>query len=668
MLCLALPLTVASALAEWIDFVPRPLENGGFFDVLGSFERDNIRSGARPAHWTDTFVRERLTLYSIGYSYHPRFIQYQLSLGGTGRQEEYRSSQSDNVGWRQGLGLEYDAKLLVLPEHSYNLELFGRRYEPLFKEQAATQHSSVETSRGALLRYRQKPYFLNASYVADSIESAVASSDVTRVGLNAEYFKRFVSGKELSFNGAFNPSWFSDSQGLEGSSTEFLLGNFVNLQRVRLTSNLTKGAFEHESRAAQRFENDQFAWYELLTAELPWNFRTDASYRYQDHETTIPGFAPAPDRTLSDIARDIQLDVSHRLYQSLDSTYTLLRDARTSSGGETTALSHSLAFNYVKSIPRGRLLAGISLTRGETDNLGQADVVNEPFLAVAVPGAFSLRQQNVAPETIVVLLKSPLAPFETIRLVENVHYSVTPVLNTFEIRMLTLPPQFTVPGTYDFFVSYSLIAGDFGLRSETFGSTTSAELFDALLTPYFSFVAVRSELLSGSFAGTPVDATTYTTGIIFQRGPLRVRGEYQSLEWEVSAYRAWRADVQYAYALNPTTSVYATVAYLNRYYPRGRSQYYSGGFSEETASAAGNIQKQLFARSMFVSVGGSYSRLQGLIDANAYALTAAWIWKIGKLDINVGASAYESDTAGTGTVASRRDHERFYVSLRRRIF
>ena len=76
-------------------------------------------------------------------------------------------------------------------------------------------------------------------------------------------------------------------------------------------------------------------------------------------------------------------------------------------------------------------------------------VIYEPHVGVSVPGSFTVDQPNADQTTIVVYLRSPLPPFELVRLVENVNYAVIPTQNTFEIPVFALPPQFVVPGTYD---------------------------------------------------------------------------------------------------------------------------------------------------------------------------------------------------------------------------
>jgi hypothetical protein len=665
-LCAAIGFVPSLVFADWRDFVPTPFENGAFLESFTSFERDHVSTeGTQPVHWTDTFLREKFTLFSDGYSYHPRFLQYHFSIGGS-------------TGWQNASGLEYDTKLLFLPEHAYNLEVFARRYEPLYKEQAATQHNSVEESQGASFRYRQKPYFLHTGVVHDSVTSDEITSDITRFSLDGQYFKRFVSGNEVSFNGAFNPSWFSSSQGLSGSSTEYLAGNFINLQPLRLSSSVAKNTFDQEGTPSGRFENDQLSWYELLNAYLPWNFRSDLSYRYQDNDATIQGATPGS-QVLSDTQKNLQFNLVHRLYQSLDTTYTLLSDWRNSIGGDSTSLSNALTLNYTKVIPWGRLLAGASVSRTDTDNHGQPETVNEAHSST-VPGSFTLTQQpqSVVGTNLTVILQCPVAPFAQILLTSPDNYQVFLSGNTVRIFVTSVPPECTLPNPtaqYPFLVSYALASGTFELRTDTFAGNTSAQLFNDLLTPYFSYVTVRSSVLSGTFPGVPIDSNTYTTGLIGHYDPLRVRGEYQQLDWNISPYQQWLGEVQYSRPLDDTTTAYATADYVNKYYPHGTSAYspgpfvsHSGAFTEQTESVSGSVQKQLLARNMSVSLGGSYARLQGLVDSNAYAVNAAWVWRIGKVDVTAGGSVYGSDSSGGGTLSTSRDHQFFYLNFRRRLF
>jgi hypothetical protein len=656
------------AFAEWQNFVPRPSQNGAFFDLFGSYESDDLENGSFPFTWADTFFREKVTLYSNGYVYHPRFLQYHAAIAGALKQEDYRASSFDSQGWTGGTGLEYDTKLFFLPEHPYSAELFALRYEPLFKEQSATQHNNIQTSWGGAFRYRVKPWLFNAGYNSNTIESGVSTSNVDRLSVGGEHLMITKSGYRVSTNAAYNPSRFSNSSGLEGSATESLFGNVVDVKRVRLTSTLSSNDSDQEGDVSGRYTTDQFVWYELLNLYLPLNFRSNVTYRYQDNDSTLPGGINTGARALSDLSRNFQFEVLHRLYQNLDTVYTFLDHSRESSGGDTSFRANSLSLNYNKLIPRGRVLAGVGLARGNTDNQGRADVVNEPHLATPVPGFFNLVLQNVDQPSLAIYLKSPIAPYQMVRLTLNLHYTLTLITNVTQVTIIALPPAFVVPGTYDFFASYSLVIGDFGMRTDTLGYNASVELFDTMLTPYYSYGTVQSDVTAGTFPGIPLDSKTRTAGVLFHRGPWRARGEYQNVQWEVSPFRAWKGELQYVGSLNPTTRLYATGTYVNKYFPEGTTVQLGEAYTDSTIAASGSIQKQLPPRSLSLSAGGTWSRLRGIVDTDAYAVNASVLWKIGKLDFSAGASIYGSDTSGGTGFDNNRFHEYYYFNIRRILF
>ena len=56
-----------ATLADWTDFLPRTLDNGAYIEVQGLFEEDDNRYAERSFRWTDTFFKEKLTLFSNGY-------------------------------------------------------------------------------------------------------------------------------------------------------------------------------------------------------------------------------------------------------------------------------------------------------------------------------------------------------------------------------------------------------------------------------------------------------------------------------------------------------------------------------------------------------------------------------------------------------------------------
>jgi hypothetical protein len=667
-LAAALGLGGSAAHASWADWAPKPFENGAYFEIFGSRENDDNNNYGQKFGWTDLFFKERITLYSNGYFYHPRFLRYQASISPGLKQENYSQTPGISTGWTSSTALDYDAKLVFLPEHPYNFELFARRSEPLYMEQSAVEHNSVLTSYGAHFRYRKKPYFFHASYLDNATSSRTVYTNVQRLGLDGQYFKRFVSGNEASLTAFYTPSRYSGDMGLTGDSTQYGVTGLLATPKVRLDVTATKNNYDQSSYLSGNLQNDQFTCQERLSADLPLNFKTDFYYRILDNESTTPYPNALGSRQLSDYTKQFQAIVSHRLYQSLDSRYIFLRSARDSDGGDSTVVSNSLGFDYSKMIPRGRVLAGVYVATSKTDNSGQNVVASEAHAATPVPGTFLLGQQNVQPGSLAVFVRSPVPPFQDIRLVENVNYTLTAVANTLQVNVYSLPPQFVVPGTYDFFVSYALTTGTFELRTNTYGFNTSVQLLDDMLTPYYSYLAVRSDVLSGYFPGVPLDSTTNTLGLSFVRGPWRAVGEYQTLDWAVNPYRSWRVEGQYLRSLDPTLRVSGTASFLHKYYPDGTSYDLTSAYTDQLANLYANVQKDFLARALTVSAGVAYSHMSGLVDSSAWSLNSAVSWRVGLMELSAGIDTYGSNTQGLAGTSSSRGHQYYYLRVMRRLF
>ncbi|MEW6601151.1 MAG: hypothetical protein AB1499_09285 [Nitrospirota bacterium] len=662
--------------ANWREFIPTPYENSVDLDVhttyeSDSYETDNSKAGVTRSEWTDIFVKEKLTLSSIGYVYHPRFVQYRFALSGVLKQEDYNSSLSEPVSWRNATGTEYDVNVVVLPEHPYNLRLFTRRTEPLFTEYLATQSHNVQTSRGAVFRYEKKPYFFHLKYIENSIESSLNSSDVKTFSVDGKYFKQYRNDNKFSLNGGYIHRDFTSSSLLKGVSNEYHLNNFIDLGKASLSSNLAKNIFTQEDPLAASVEHDLLSWDERLSVKLPLNFRTELSYNYQKNGFTTGATDTSSESSLSNISKRAELDIIHKLYQSLSNTYTLRRNSLASSAGDTEGTSHSLATSYNKSIPGGMLLAGLNLSRAVTDSAGQTTVANEPHASVAVPGSFVINTQFAALETVRIFLKSPIEPFELILLEENIHYIVSPFGNTFQINVINLPSQFVVPGTYEFLVTYDLTSGNFKLQMETAGYNISFNLFNHMLNPYFNHTNVRSDVLSGNFTGAPVDSTLYAAGVIFQKKPFQAMAEYQDFDSNISPYSAWRGEVSYSNNITETTRFSSTAAYSDTNYPEGRSIEQGEQLTITAASLSANIQKQFPEKNLSFSAGGAYAYTKGQINGTTYSLNSSLLWKIGRLVFSLGASAFDSITESTGadtTIRTERIHQYYYINIKRKIF
>jgi hypothetical protein len=661
----------APARADWTDFLPRTLETHAWLGLQFLYESDDQQSGPRHLTWDDTLFREKLTLETAGYVYHPRFVRYRMLVSGALKQETYDKSDLPPLGRRDSSGFEYDARLFFLPEHPYTLELFATRQEPLLREEYAIQVPSVSTSYGADFRYRKKPWTFHLRASDDGIDASGLSTDVKRLLVDGRYFKSFGPGKTLAFNATYSPSRFTSSNGYTGDTQDAFLGNTLESGRFHLYSNLSETRLDQQGGLGTfQTKSRQLSWYEQFSAELPWRLRLELYWRYNENDSDYGGTAAADAQAVSSVNKNVEARLQHQLYDSLQSAYTFRWDESASTGGGTTATGNALAFNYTKSVPgpRGRLTATLNLGQGDTQSSGQNQILDELHPGVPVPGRFLLGRPDADPASVAVFVKSPVPPFELVKLTENLHYTVTGVGNTLEVTVLTLPAEFLVPATYDFRASYSLVIGNYRARTQTLGQSASLALFDSRLTPYYSFAALRSTTISGEAPGGGLNSNVFTAGASYNDGPWRALVEYGSVTWAASPWTGWKGEVQYIGPVAPMTTLNVTASYQQRHFGQSDSGEGTPPYTERATAAFGSVQKLFFSRQLSLSAGGSYSRVQGLSDSRSVGLNANLSWKTGRLEILGGANYTNTQTANGTAYAGRTIHQYYYLWLRRLLF
>jgi hypothetical protein len=664
----------SSGWADWREFVPRFFLSGAELGVNAIYESDSSNAGAE-IKTRSIFLRETLTLSTTAFIYDPRFIDLGLSVSGGFKQENFTTSTAPSPGWRTATAKEYNFSMYVLPKHPYNLYLYGYRTEPLVVSELGVQPPSVETGKGAVFRYKKKPYFFNIKYNTTTLETESGPATVNMFNTSGTYFKEFSKGSKMFFTGEYEHRNFSSPAAPAGTSNDYSFSNYIGYRPVDLTSSVAKNTFDQETSTG-RLKNDGFSWTESLAASLPLNFDAGLSYQYQKNTSTVEE-STSPFSELSSTGKGIGFTLTHRLYESLRSSYGLRFDSTTSPSGDTSETTHSLTFNYTKNIPWGRLLTGADFEKSTIENSGETMIVNEPHVATPVPGSFTLGQQEADSSTIKLFVKSPLPPSEFISLQENVHYIVTPLGNTFQITIINLPSQFILPGVFDFFVSYSVQAANFKLRMDNFSYNFSLDLFNGLLNPYYIYSTTTSSMVSGALPeGTAaVESHAHAAGLIFHKAPYRALIEYQRVTSNVSSSSTWRGEVNYNKYITENTQINATASYTLRNYPRGTSIQSGQGFTEKIATLSAHVLKQILEKSLTFSAGGTYSYISGMTKSTAYSLDSNLSWFIGKLTLSLGATVSRSDSEGTSLLSGEarqlhasRFHQYYYLNFKRNLF
>ncbi|MBI5633335.1 MAG: hypothetical protein HZA15_07660 [Nitrospirae bacterium] len=663
----ALLVAPAVCVADSQDFLPRLFSIGGDLDINSHYESDTNRSAERETKTADLFIRERLSLYTDGFIYHPRFIQFHVMLAAGLKQEDYETTFDQKSS--HASSMEYDLSTALLPEHPYSLYLFTRRMEPLSRQQFSTLGTTVEYSTGGRFRYEARPYFVQAQVIRNSDETDLWSSTTTAYNATAVYyqdFKEFNFISHITLNSWYDHSTFSSSSGVSGTKDEYGINALLKKNGISLNSMLSGANYDQADSGNTPVVMDQFSLHERLNAALPLGFRTELSYKYQKNNRRLGEGGDIFDRDMSTRENRFDLLIGHRLFQSLDTLYQFrLDDLASSTGGVLTA-THSLLSNYTKKIPWGRVTAGINLSSTIIDQTGQTGIASETY-RLGVPGSFTLNSQNIEQSSISVYLKSPLPPFEVIRLNEGVDYTVMPLGSTVQINVINLPAPFVVPETYDFIISFSLDFGDFKSQKDSYGANVNFNLFDNMLSPYYSRQVTKQKLISGDMSGIPYDATADTVGVIFQKDPYRLMGEYIRFDSTLSPYQGYRIEGSYSRSITETTRLLAAALYSSRRYPHGTSFEVVNGYTERIGTVSASIQKRFPMQNLFISAGGSYSQTKSVLDMSVATVNTSLQWMLGKLAVNFGASYSLLESQGLSSDKVRRTHQNVFLNIRRKL-
>jgi hypothetical protein len=255
-------------------FIPRITYYGGEFELEAVRESNEYEAfGRTNTKIVDTSFLERITLSTSGFVYHPRFVIFLAEVSGGLKQEniEGQGAAASNT-WKTTSAIGYNFRMMLLPEHPYNLEFYAKRRTPLAR--GLLREGSVNHSEGVIFTYKKKPWEAHLSYGVSNTSSDQSSVDITTYRANVTHFIKHIatmagyyhSGSDGSVT-ASTPSYQLDS-----STDNYFLSNRIEYKRIRLDSTVQQNNFDQENSFSSPMTTEKFLWEERLYLDLPWNF------------------------------------------------------------------------------------------------------------------------------------------------------------------------------------------------------------------------------------------------------------------------------------------------------------------------------------------------------------------------------------------------------------
>ena len=664
-LMLSVPAIAWGAMGQ---FAPKIYSTEGEVLLDGSYENQRFTTENNSTSRSNTLFTERFVLTTTGWVYHPRFLIFLAKVSAGLAHENITSDYpyTESQGWNTTFMPEYELRAVLLPEHDYNLELYTLRRDRYLPGTVVLGYDTVGTDTGAIFKYKRRPWAYTLAYNYTTVDSDQYSKDTSSWRTNAVYFKDWVTFAGGYFHEESDNTYSNVSTNLK--TDEYSLENQLRFfhNQGNLTSNWSEIRFKEDS-SLENLDDRRRTWNERLYLDLPWHLNVNLYYNYYDEtsDTELPNSNIST--TLDNTSKTTGVTLTHRLYQSLVTSYNFTSISVKSTTGDTDGTVHSLSTVYTKNIPRGLLTAGLNYSQSDIDRTGTPTFLNETDVAQLF-GEFTLQQTDVDPDTISMRVKSPFTD-GFVGLVRDLHYLVFPIGNTVRIQIISLPPVALSPDPfylYTFQVTYELIRDEATIKTTTYGASLKLELFENSVSPYVSYFHTEQDTnTSRSFSGEPLDTTTYIAGIYLQKQPYSLLLEYQDVQSNVNPYTMMKAEAMYRKDLSAYTRLHLKAIYQKTKHDETFGQ--ESGFTEDFIGGTLWFQRRYPKRNLTLNLGATYNRSKGLNTRQSYSVDGELLWKLKQFELRAGMGVgYTEIEYQSGTQDSL--YQRYSLSVRRQIF
>ena len=647
------------AWGQWRRFTPTISTFFGHLDFDTIYESIENPFQGRGRDTTDIHFTEKITLGIGGYSYDPRFLIYNFSLGLGQREELFDGGMTE--GWHYDSVEEYELKFLLLPRHKYPAEFYSRRRNPFVKARLTPGLSPISYQHGVNLYYKTRPLSLSLNYGLETLESLGDKTDteILRFGGN-HLFGPFSTSMSYGH---------SDSESTttaESTTDVYFLNNNFYYKKLILRSGLGLQDFDQEVRG-EAFSDRTFNWDERLQYKVFESLSTHANYSFLkiDRDTNAE----------SSFNKNLSLGggLVHRFYRSITTSYDITSVKTNSDAAESKILANALRVNYRKRIPwRSVLNTALSGRWSNTERTGPIGVIDEPHQASLIPpdDRFSLNETTVDENSIIVRIEEPGTGI-LFTLERGLHYLVETIGIEVFITIISvsdISPFIIGDGPFQLKVDYRIAQGDNEFKTTLYNAMTRLELFDRLLTPYYSYSTTKQEEIRGQIPGGPERSTTHTLGLTFFKQPISLGAEYQLVDSRFSPLRRWLFTADYRDDITSRVTLYIRGRYQNTDYREGEGDFqFREAHREELFIFNSRANMTLPKKNLLMFVGGNFSYRKTFSETLGLGFHSGLSWRLGLLTLNAGLSVTRFvNKLEIGEAV--RDETFFFLKVRRELF
>jgi hypothetical protein len=459
-------------------------DSGGEVAFETIYQNDVQEGETTKQEFEEILMKETVSYWSKGYIYHPNFFEFDIGLTfGLSQEQERGTFQDDDNAEFIG----YDVHLAIEKPHPYGVDLFALKDQRLVDQRFArnsivdittykaiwdTDNSFLPTSiqLSSLTREEKGLFDRKDEENRVTVNSLHRAGDFSRTRINYS-FRDYTSEQE---------STTTDVQ----SHTVFVT-NTLNLDHEGSKKLNTTGRYYTDDGVT---ETNQASLFSNLTWDHTPNFQTFYSVDLNDSSTSFSDGGTG--ETIDTSSHNEQIGLRHKLYENLDTTFSLDNYRSKSDDFEQQEYGGKIDFHYVRPIPVGRVRAnfGYSLHMTDQSSEGAVLAVIDEQHAWAVGFFFELDNTDV--DTASIIVKRP----DDIPLTEGLDYDLITIGNITRVIMLS---NINIADGEQVRVDYLYApAGDLEYDTIEYRAGTGLDLFDKFTISY-SFLSVSQELQEG---------------------------------------------------------------------------------------------------------------------------------------------------------------------------
>lgn len=652
------------------DYAPRFTDYSGEMVLKGMMDGRETTTEDRSSSYQDINFQEFLHVNGSGFMYSPNLISL-LSDISIGMQQE--NNETNDLSYRQDNGMfGFRQDLMVLPNHPYNLHLYGGRTDELVRGQAGGTSRALIHEWGARANYQKRPWQTMLNYTHFETVSAWESVTDT-IGANLYYFDTLTF---WNINGGYNHYVSSRYDDQTNTVKDVFMAHISKKwESFRFLSRWDLDQYNQEDHPAildlpdYSETRNRWEWFNELAADLPQDITSNLSYRKRHNEDEYQR-ENRPGATINDTDH-YNLNFTHHLYKSLITNLNSGYSTTESPGGKTEQKNANLSTGYSKLIRWGSLGAGLSGGITDTGNVGGTTTLSEKYsLTASSPTSFTLNSTQLDPDTIRVSVIDTFNNDIVVPLVRDTHYTVIFLGESYRILILSLPLSLTEPWTdYIYIVDYTNIASDYTMRSKNWGGTVNMTLFNQLLSPHAGYHQNDQQELDGFFPGILDNSTSYDVGLGSTYG--NVQGDI-SKHWRTSTTESETSLTGYlttSLHVTKLTGGSCTLSYENRNIVQLYSTSAANELTLDEDIYAGHVQAFTSwpVWDLDGTLGVNYSLYQGLGESSTRSINSALTWHVGKMDISMRLAYHDSESEVQTSTTSSNYYTAWFM-LRRKLF